>query len=387
MQQEREEITAHRNRMRLVSLFCGGGCFSSAAAELEGVEVVLGVDSWGVGVQTFRENHPTARIEARTLPCAFTELALPSVRNVHLQLSPPCVAFSSSRRGRESEDEVALGVRLLAWSVEFAVRHGFGSFSVENVATEGVYHVFERVRAAHAGKFDFCEVEAGKLGGCSDRTRLVGGSPPLVDRLKAAPNRPICTIRQAFDAAGAPIPTGATHVRNCSGRVKSGETVFSLRDAATERALTVVASRALVFCDASGATVRQLSPRESAVLMGVSRIKLPPKAKDALRVVGNGVEGNTAKAVLTAAMEALGADPPEPPEPPAPPDRAAIDAAITESVDGHVRWFAERKRARETVLQRAAREGVARGKVLKIFNALASSCTTPGLPPNSPSKD
>ena len=145
MQQEREEITAHRNRMRLVSLFCGGGCFSSAAAELEGVEVVLGVDSWGVGVQTFRENHPTARIEARTLPCAFTELALPSVRNVHLQLSPPCVAFSSSRRGRESEDEVALGVRLLAWSV-FAVRHGFGSFSLLRRERRDGGHV-PRVRA------------------------------------------------------------------------------------------------------------------------------------------------------------------------------------------------------------------------------------------------
>ena len=83
-------------------------------------------------------------------------------------------------------------------------------------------------------------------------------------------------------------------------------------------------------------------------------------------------------------MEALG---PKHPAPPAPPDRAAIDAAIAEAVDGHMRWFGERKRARETVLQRAAREGVARGKVLKIFNALASSCTTPSLPQNSPPND
>ena len=44
--------------MRVFDFFAGGGCFSTAASELEGVEAALGVDNWSVALSTYRRNHP-----------------------------------------------------------------------------------------------------------------------------------------------------------------------------------------------------------------------------------------------------------------------------------------------------------------------------------------
>ena len=142
--------------MRIFDFFAGGGCFSTAAAALEDVEVALGVDDWGVALSTFRRNHPGAAARGTTLPATWAALRLPPARAppdaVHAHFSPPCVAFSSSRRGRETEAEVELGVRLLTWSVEFAVRHGLASYSVENVAVDAVKRLFRRLKECPPGR-------------------------------------------------------------------------------------------------------------------------------------------------------------------------------------------------------------------------------------------
>ena len=44
--------------VRVFDFFAGGGCFSTAASELEGVEAALGVDNWSVALSTYRRNHP-----------------------------------------------------------------------------------------------------------------------------------------------------------------------------------------------------------------------------------------------------------------------------------------------------------------------------------------
>ena len=95
--------------MRVFDFFAGGGCFSTAAAALEGVEVALGVDDWGVALSTFRRNHPGAAARGTTLPATWAALRLPALAPeqdgaaVHAHFSPPCCAFSSARHGRETE--------------------------------------------------------------------------------------------------------------------------------------------------------------------------------------------------------------------------------------------------------------------------------------------
>ena len=380
--------------MRIFDFFAGGGCFSTAAAALEGVEVALGVDDWSVALSTFRRNHPGAAARGTTLPATWAALRLPPERAppdaVHAHFSPPCVAFSSSRRGRETEAEVELGVRLLTWSVEFAVRHGLASYSVENVAVDAVKRLFRRLKECHPGGFDYVELKAERLGAACERARLVGGSPGLVARLKALPDlepSQLRTMRQAFAAAGIAVPAEATHVRSCSGRYKphGGGSAFALRRIATERATTLVASRALVFSTADGTTVRQLAPRESAALMGLpAAMKLPDKVKDATAVLGNGIEAHTARAIVRAAGEALaeaageaGAGPlgsaaaaADAATTAAAAARAAADVAVAAAVEAHVQWWRQRQRKRSLVLERAEGEGLARSKVLRILDEL-----------------
>ena len=244
--------------MRVFDFFSGGGCFSTAASELEGVEAALGVDNWSVALSTYRRNHPGAAARGTTLPATWAALRLPpelpleqGEEAVHAHFSPPCVAFSSSRRGRETEAEVELGVRLLTWSVEFAVRHGFASYSVENVAVDAVKRLFQRLRDAHPGAFDYLELKAERLGAACERARLVGGSPGLVARLKALPEREpsqLRTMRQAFAdwggdggacvaarRAAAPLRDGAAGEGDEGGAGRGVSMVVLWHDAAASR--------------------------------------------------------------------------------------------------------------------------------------------------------
>ena len=379
--------------MRIFDFFAGGGCFSTAAAALEGVEVALGVDDWGVALSTFRRNHPAAAARGTTLPATWAALRLPPARappdTVHAHFSPPCVAFSSSRRGRETEAEVELGVRLLTWSVEFAVRHGLASYSVENVAVDAVKRLFRRLKECHPGGFDYVELKAERLGAACERARLVGGAPDLVARLKALPalEAPqLRTMRQAFEAAGVAVPAEATHVRSGSGRYKphGGGSAFALRRIATERATTLVASRALVFATADGTTVRQLAPREAAALMGLpATMALPDTVRDATAVLGNGIEAHTARAIVVAAREALaeagartagsGSGSGVSDDGLTAAAREAVDAAVAGAVEAHVAWWRARTRKRRLVVERAEADGLARAKVLRILDELGQA--------------
>ena len=151
------------------------------------------------------------------------------------------------------------------------------------------------------------------------------------------------------------------HVRSGSGRYRphGGGSAFALRNIATERATTLVASRALVFATADGTTVRQLAPREAAALMGLpATMALPDTVRDATAVLGNGIEAHTARALVAAAREALaeecarttgGSD-------------GGLTAAAREArrrlagaAEAHVAWWRARTRKRRLVVERAAR--------------------------------
>ena len=86
--------------MRIFDFFAGGGCFSTAAAALEGVEVALGVDDWGVALSTFRRNHPGAAARGTTLPATWAALRLPLARGLELraQLRLVSVGFALGER-------------------------------------------------------------------------------------------------------------------------------------------------------------------------------------------------------------------------------------------------------------------------------------------------
>ena len=204
----------------------------------------------------------------------------------------------------------------------------------------------------------------------------------MVARLKALPalEAPqLRTMRQAFEAAGVAVPAEATHVRSGSGRYKphGGGSAFALRRIATERATTLVASRALVFATADGTTVRQLAPREAAALMGLpTAMALPDTVRDATAVLGNGIEAHAARAIVVAAREALaeaGARTDGSDDALTAAAREAVDAAVAGAVEAHVAWWRARTRKRRLVVERAEADGVARAKVLRILDELGQA--------------
>ena len=136
------------------------------------------------------------------------------------------------------------------WSVEFAVRHGFVSYTEENVAVDAVKRLFQRLKEAHPGEFDYVELKAARLGAACERTRLVGGAPGLVARLKALPEREpsqLRTMSQAFAdwggedgacvaarRAAAPLRDGAVGER-ATGKVQGGAWAWLCRGMARPR--------------------------------------------------------------------------------------------------------------------------------------------------------
>ena len=53
---------------------------ATAATELAGVEVALGVDDWSVALSTFRRNHPGAAARGTSLPATWAALRVPPER-------------------------------------------------------------------------------------------------------------------------------------------------------------------------------------------------------------------------------------------------------------------------------------------------------------------
>ena len=66
---------------------------ATAATELAGVEVALGVDDWSVALSTFRRNHPGAAARGTSLPATWAALRVPPERapeegSVHAHFRP-----------------------------------------------------------------------------------------------------------------------------------------------------------------------------------------------------------------------------------------------------------------------------------------------------------
>ena len=363
-----------RPHIQVYDFFCGGGCFSSAIADEHDVTIAFGVDDWSIACGTFRHNHPHATVRGLTLPATWAALRPPhACAALHAHFSPPCCAFSSARHGRETAAEREAGVHLLAWSVEFALGHFHGAtFTVENVATDGVKRLFAHFKGVHIGRFDYLELKSEHLGAPQQRTRLVGGTPALIAALKALPRSPPQSAATAFAAAAVPTPPSATHLRG-SGRYKAdgGALAFALRRIDTEPAFTLTASRALVWARPDGTTIQQLSPQHLAVLMGVPHMQLPDRVRDATRVLGNGIEAHMARAIVAAAREVHTQAGEMTREAATGPARCTIDAAVAAATEDHVLWWRRLNERRERVVDAARSEGVARAKVLRILDEMA----------------
>ena len=271
--------------------FCGGG-LAAYGARAAGFAVAQGVDNDPITLRAFARNFPEAgALNLRLGPGDEAPWPDPTP-SVHVHLSPPCGELSSAKAGPRD----ASGAMLLRWSVEQAVARGYSSWSVETVVSPETKPIVESIVKARPQHVTSAQIDAANLGSPQSRVRLIIGPPALIDRLRRATCPPRVSIRHAYEAVG--LATRAPYVKNHS----VPPAIRSIEDVAP----TVVASRALIWCDCNGKTVKCMGSEDSRVLMGVG----PDYALSGThyvdqRVLGNGLCFHVARGIARAARVEL----------------------------------------------------------------------------------
>lgn len=209
----REQEDADPSGMpEVYDFFASAGGFSEGARQA-GCKVVWVCDNDPVALKTHAANHPRAEHRLVELPMPRSEWPFPSNgRRFHAHFSPPCQKFSNvNKTHRVSGDRERAG-GLIEWSLETALASGATSWSLEQVATNDVVRLVQRVRARHPGRIAYAKLDLSLLGVPQKRVRLIAGPPPLVARLLRLRNA--SRVRSARSVLARPR---GTHLRNGSG--------------------------------------------------------------------------------------------------------------------------------------------------------------------------
>jgi site-specific DNA-cytosine methylase len=291
-------------QIEIIDAFSGLGLFSSPAiSHPDEFRLAFAIDEDRLVVQdtlktkvlhALKQAHPHAEVVAGTLPAMAVRIPLPS-QCTHMHLSPPCVGISSARRDDDPEAK-SKSIFLLAWSFEYVLATMPPTFSIEDVPAEEATSLAESYKKRYPQLIDYAALDADAFGTPQTRRRLIVSTPEIISVLRSlAANPHKQSVAQAFHAAGLPLP--ATHIKASTELGTS-----RVRACVSEGCYTVVASRAPIWCDEAGKSVRAATPQEVRVLMGAPvGLILPGSKAVAQRALGNGVAYGISLAILKAA--------------------------------------------------------------------------------------
>lgn len=261
--------------------------------------MVLGIDNNPVPLKLWAANvGSSARVVLSTLgpdSDPLPELP-PAAKDVHVHASTPCTALSSAKQSATQAD-VSNGVAMLRWALDLFLERGDHSWSIENVSTPTTRKVLEEYRTRFPDRVAFATLCASDFGACQTRIRLIAAPPRLIKRLQEMPAAKRLSVREAFAQHGLDVPApcfknqtmgrgGAPCVRNVQ-----------------QQSHTVCASHPLTWSSSDGRTVRVMTPRESAILMGFpAGWRLPKGSRVGQRAVGNALCVAMSKAIVEAAL-------------------------------------------------------------------------------------
>lgn len=284
-------------RMRVVDLFAGLGGFTCGALEA-GAEVILVVDADPAPLKVLAANAPSATAVLATLGEGRDEVQLPPpASDLHVHFSTPCTELSIARRG-DAKADIEAGLSMIKWAVRLVLGRGDHSWSLEQVPTKATRSLMTELVTAHPEQISYGVFDSADFGAPQTRLRLIAGPPRLIRTLKAIPSARHVSIRDAFEKAGAELP--APRCKNQTRSQAGGEP--TMRNVETQ-SFTVCAGHALTWCDTAGKTVRVMTARESAILMGFpSTWALPHCSRAAQRAVGNAMCVALSKAIVRSAI-------------------------------------------------------------------------------------
>lgn len=283
--------------MKVVDLFSGLGGFS-AGAIAAGAEVILGVDHDPVPLKLWSANVSGGRAVISSLGPSGDAVSLPPPSpHLHVHASTPCTDLSPARGRSATPADVASGVCMLRWALDLVIERGDYSWSLENVSTPKTREVLADYAARFPEKVAFATLDAADFGSPQTRIRLIAGQPALVKLLQEMPSSRRVSVREAFAAHGLEVP--APYLKNQT-RGRDGE---PCRRSVEEQSFTICASHALTWATRGGETVKTMSARDSAVLMGFDAAwRLPKGSRAAQKAVGNAMCVPMSRAIVQAAI-------------------------------------------------------------------------------------
>jgi len=282
--------------MRVVDLFAGMGGMTCGALEA-GAAVVLSVDSDPAPLKLLGTNAPNTTTVVATLGEGKDEIDLPpAAPDLHIHMSPPCTDFSSARRATHTAVDITGGLQTIRWAVAHVLERNDHSWSLESVATRATRSLLADLAADHPDRVAFAAFDSADFGAPQHRVRLIAGPPALIKMLQGMPRAPQVSVRTAFESIGQHPP--AAFYKNQTQSENGGPTMRGVET----QSFTVCAGHALTWCEADGTSVRVMTARESAILMGFpSSWSLPRGSRVGQKAVGNAMCVGLAKAIIRAA--------------------------------------------------------------------------------------
>lgn len=280
--------------MDVVDLYCGCGGMSAGAIQ-SGCRIVAGVDCDDAVLRLWAGNTCGKACVATLWRDPVT---LPPPRpNLHVALSPPCTSLSNAQRSATAEAKEE-GLDAIRQSIDWVLKQGYESWSVENVNTPATRQLMHEYVDAKPDRVAWTVVDAYDHGAPTNRLRLICGPPPLIRALREMPVRRL-SVAQAFAAAGVELP--APFIKN-STRTRHGRACLR---SVQGPAHTQTASHPLMWARGDGSTVRCLTVSETAIVQSFPpHWMLPVSSRRAIRALGNAVCPVVGEAIMRAAMAA-----------------------------------------------------------------------------------
>jgi len=308
-------LTMNRNtwnttNVDIVDLFCSIGGYSTGATQA-GHRIALAIDNDETALAVHSANHPEARhVNMELGPDCEEELVklieeVVGGRPFHLHGSPPCTKLSGMQaalKGCRHESDVKEGMRLVYWYFDLVKRLKPITWTFEQVAFQGILYELGSLKRHKPLFFDFLKVQMADFGVPQTRTRIIGGIPHMIDRLRH--NSELRVTAHIGVADAITPPDGTVYIRDSSyGRKTDQELTTQLPDGAyvneqaektirptTQPAYTVMSSCSHTWLDEQFRTIRKINGIESlAIQTFPANYLLPCNRKDQTKGIGNAI--------------------------------------------------------------------------------------------------
>lgn len=306
----RTDASSAGDEWTVLDCFCGIGGYSIGALEAlraNGVPRVhfVGVDCDRTALGAYKNAMTSLcagldyRVSVHECTLGRDPFAFPAENGrLIVAMSPPCQAFSRARihRGDAFEADRRYAVELVRFCFGVVVAHDYRRFSIENVATHDMAQLVDEYHRAAPGVVaasQACTFNAKTFRCASERLRLFAMRPETAAAMCSANPFVKTTAREALESHGLVPPDGAclSNGNKVDGRV----CMRGLDDVC----FTITASHAPLFVTKAGVTIRSLTLRESAALVGMPPdVVLPKRHKDAQRCIGNVVSPWMSRAIV-----------------------------------------------------------------------------------------